>query len=73
MDAVVKRRNPSPCQESNLGCPAHSLVTIMTKLLRLTLENMILHNNITQANFSQTPVIPSGPYFDGPRNNAIGS
>jgi hypothetical protein len=32
LDAVVKRKNPCPCQESNPGHPAHSFVTILTEL-----------------------------------------
>jgi hypothetical protein len=34
LDAVTKSKNPSACQESNPGRPAHSLVTILTELLR---------------------------------------
>jgi hypothetical protein len=30
-----KEKNPSPCLESKPGCPAHSLVTILTELPRL--------------------------------------
>jgi len=30
LDAVVRRENPSPCQESNPWCPARSLATIQS-------------------------------------------
>jgi hypothetical protein len=32
IDAVAKRKNSSPCRESNPGCPDPSLVTILTEL-----------------------------------------
>jgi uncharacterized membrane protein YgcG len=32
LDTVVKIKNPCPCQELNLGCPACGLVTILTEL-----------------------------------------
>jgi hypothetical protein len=35
LDAVGKRRNPSPFRESNPGRPVRSLVTILTELTRL--------------------------------------
>jgi hypothetical protein len=31
LDAMAKRQIPSPCQELNPNCPAHSLVTILNK------------------------------------------
>jgi hypothetical protein len=37
LDAVVKRKIPSPCGEWNPGRSARSLVTILTELPRLTL------------------------------------
>jgi hypothetical protein len=41
LDAVVKRKVPSSCQESNPSCPARSLVAIPTELSRF-LENKAL-------------------------------
>jgi hypothetical protein len=35
LDAVVKRINPSSCWKLNVTHPAHTLVTILTELLRL--------------------------------------
>jgi hypothetical protein len=35
-----KEQSPSPCWESNPGCPAHSLVTILTEFFQL-IQNMI--------------------------------
>jgi hypothetical protein len=32
LDAVVRRKCPSPCRVSNPGRPAHRLVTVLTKL-----------------------------------------
>jgi hypothetical protein len=32
LDAVAKRNIPCPCRESNLGRPARSLVTVLTRL-----------------------------------------
>jgi hypothetical protein len=34
LDAVVNRRNPCPCRESNPSRPARSLVTMITELIR---------------------------------------
>jgi hypothetical protein len=41
LDAVAKRKIPSPCRESNSDRPAFSLVTILTELFRL-LQNRVL-------------------------------
>jgi hypothetical protein len=35
LDMVVKKKNPCPCQESNPGHPAHSLVTILAELVQI--------------------------------------
>jgi hypothetical protein len=35
LDAVVKRKIPSPCRESNRSRPARSPLTILTELSRL--------------------------------------
>jgi hypothetical protein len=35
LDAVAKRKKPTPCQESNPELPARSLVTILTALQRV--------------------------------------
>jgi hypothetical protein len=35
LDTMEKRKNPCPCQESNPGCPACSLVAIPTELSQL--------------------------------------
>jgi len=32
LDVVVKRNNPCPLQESDPGCPGHSLVMILTEV-----------------------------------------
>jgi hypothetical protein len=32
LDAVAKRKNPYPCQESKFGRPTHSVVTILVEL-----------------------------------------
>jgi hypothetical protein len=34
LDAVANRKILSPCRESNSGCPARSLVAILTELFR---------------------------------------
>jgi hypothetical protein len=36
----------------------------MIELPWLTLDSMIFHNNITQANSARPTVIPPGPHFD---------
>jgi hypothetical protein len=41
LDVVAKRKSPYPCQESNPGCPAHSLVTILTELSQLCSYNKL--------------------------------
>jgi hypothetical protein len=49
LDAVARRKNPSPCRESNAGRPARSLVTILTELPLLPvclLSNKILSLHI---------------------------
>jgi hypothetical protein len=38
LEMVVKRKIPFPCRESNPGRSVRNLVTILTKLLRLTLS-----------------------------------
>jgi hypothetical protein len=35
MNGMARRKNHSPCQESNIGLPARSLVTILTELPQL--------------------------------------
>jgi hypothetical protein len=52
LDAVAKRKNPYPCQESNPSCPAHNLVTIPTELLWLLL--MSWHVSVSTAHDSHT-------------------
>jgi len=37
LDAVTKRESPCPHRELNLGCPAHSSVTILTELIVIIL------------------------------------
>jgi len=46
MDIVVKRKEPlsCPCYESNLGCPTHSLVTILTELPRFHFDDTCSKN-----------------------------
>jgi hypothetical protein len=47
LDAVARRKNPSPCQESNPRCPVLSLVTKLMELPRLTrLQGVEKGNNI---------------------------
>jgi hypothetical protein len=49
LDVVAKRRTSYTCQESNPGCPACSLVTILTELIPwasvLELGDVILSNH----------------------------
>jgi hypothetical protein len=41
LDPVAKRKNPCPCQESNSGCPARSLVAMLLELPRLREINVL--------------------------------
>jgi hypothetical protein len=38
LDFVAKKKDPSPCRESNPGRPAHSVVILLTELSRLTFK-----------------------------------
>jgi len=42
LDAVARRKYPSPCQQVNPSSPAHSLVTTLTELPWYTLWNKLL-------------------------------
>jgi hypothetical protein len=46
-DAVARRKISSPCQELNPVCPAHSLVYILTELLRLSLTKFTIAKPVT--------------------------
>jgi hypothetical protein len=44
LDVTARRKNPSPCCESNPGSPSHNLVTILAELLKLrSVRAVILH------------------------------
>jgi len=47
LDAVARRKNPSPCRESNAGRPAPCLVSILTYVPRLTLsDESLIHKSV---------------------------
>lgn len=47
LHAVAKRKNPHPCQKSNLVRAARSLVTVLTELtLKIVFILQILHTKV---------------------------
>jgi len=58
LDAVAKRKIPCSCRESNLSCPARSLLAILTAMYLLffkfncfnyTIRNALLPHNVFMA------------------------